>query len=92
MDKITEDMAIDRESKLAALAGDLIFDILDELNRSVDKKFIGRMKSGDRISPEDSWVAWGEKKAYTSIRSRLEQRIKLGEGARERLKPFMETI
>lgn len=88
-DKITEDMAIDRQSKMAEVAGELIFHTLHDLNMSVDKRILGKINSGEKMSQEDNWIAWGEKNAYARLEKRLQQKIKLGAGARERLETHM---
>lgn len=88
VDKITEDMALDREAKMAVIAGDLIYAILDELSEKVDTRIFQQIIEG-KYSPEDSAVAWGEKLAYKNIKKILRQKVKRGVGARERLEPHM---
>lgn len=89
VDKINEDMGLDRESKLAEVAADLLFQTLGDLDKSVDTRMLGKIMSGEKMSQEDSWIAWGEKNAYARIEKRLRQKIKLGVGARERLETHM---
>ena len=91
VDKITEDLAIDREAKMAHIAGELIFQTLRDLTASVDKRMLGKINCGEKMSQEDSWVAWGEKNAYARLEKRLRQKIQLGSGARERLEPHMNV-
>ena len=90
MDKLSEDMSLERESKLATIAYDLMVDILADLDRSVDKRMFSIITSGKEISAETQAAAWGEKNAYDRIKRRLQQKIKLGAAASERLKPKME--
>jgi hypothetical protein len=90
VDKITEDMALDREAKMAVIAGDMLYEILDELSEKADNRILQQVSEG-KYSPEDSAVVWGEKLAYRNIKKRLRQKVKLGVGARERLKPHMNA-
>lgn len=92
VDKITHDMGIEREAKMAVIAGDLLDDILSELSKAVDRRMFSKITMGEKLSSEDSWMAWGEKAAYNKIKTRIEQKIKLGDAASERLAPHMKSI
>ena len=90
VDRIENDIALDREAKMAVIAGDLIYEILDDLDRRVDDRISIEINSGT-YNAEHSAVAWGEKIAYKNIKKRLRQKVKLGVGARERLSPHMNA-
>jgi hypothetical protein len=91
VDKIDKDMALDREAKMAVIAGDLMYDIIDDLDRKVDIR-ISQEINESKYNAERSAVAWGEKMAYMNIKKRLRQKVKLGVGARERLAPHMNIV
>lgn len=88
-DEIGENINRQREGRVSLVALELIGEILDDLDRSVDKRILGGINSGEKISQEDSAVAWGEKNAYSKLRKRLTQKVSIGESAGKKLEPYM---
>ena len=62
--------------------------LLEKMNSEVDRRAYGAFSGGEGLSNEAAQALWHEKFALRRIKLRLEQQIKVGRSAGERLEPI----
>ena len=66
-------------------------ELLDKLDRAVATRIFATLLQGEALDPTVAVQAWVEKFAYRQLRTRLTQRVLMGQTAGEELTPAMET-
>ena len=65
-------------------------DLLDKLDSAVATRIFGTLMRGEALDPTVAVQAWVEKFAYRQLRTRLTQRVLMGQTAGEELAPDMK--
>ena len=90
MDELAKNQQISRDAKIAQNALDMIDLIIEELDKSADRRMFSMVKDkGVSISSEDTAAYAGEKLAYSEIKKKLTKKITMGMSANKRLSEQM---